>query len=86
MPPIRLRHIQRFRDRAGRLRLYLRIPGLPRVALPAPEDGTIHVHRGFLLNHSESPDPFYRYGAFLLFLEAPIHTDAIHSRVSETLY
>jgi integrase len=34
---IRLRHIHRFRDRHGQVRLYLRVPGAKAVALPGPE-------------------------------------------------
>lgn len=33
-PAIRLRHIDRFRDRHGHWRYYLRLPGRKRVALP----------------------------------------------------
>lgn len=36
-PVIRLRHLHRFRDRHGRLRLYLRVPGTKPVPLPGPE-------------------------------------------------
>jgi integrase len=36
-PVVRIRHLHRFRDRHGHVRLYLRIPGAKPVALPGPE-------------------------------------------------
>lgn len=35
-PPIRLKHVHRFRDRHGRVRHYLRLPGRKAEALPGP--------------------------------------------------
>ena len=56
-PAIRLLHIHRFRDRHGRLRLYLRIPGHKAVALPGPEGSPAFMAAYHAAIATAAPEP-----------------------------